>query len=81
MEPSEAQRLFRQLIEAVEYLFERGITHRDLKPENLLFDEFGKNAIIIKSMVLHYYPWHLHRENTICIRFNIRRVFQMQEIC
>ena len=56
MEPSEAQRLFRQLIEAVEYLFERGITHRDLKPENLLFDEFGKNAIIIKSMVLHYFP-------------------------
>lgn len=41
MDPHLAQRLFKQLIDAVSYLFERGISHRDLKPENLLFDEHG----------------------------------------
>lgn len=41
MDPQDAQRLFKQLIGAVNYLFERGISHRDLKPENLLFDEHG----------------------------------------
>jgi len=44
MEQTEAQRLFRQLISAVEYMFDRGITHRDLKPENLLLDEEGKRG-------------------------------------
>lgn len=35
----EAQKYFRQLITAVEYLHCRGVAHRDLKPENLLLDE------------------------------------------
>lgn len=34
-----AQKYFRQLISAVEYLHTKGITHRDIKPENLLLDE------------------------------------------
>ncbi|XP_011313971.1 serine/threonine-protein kinase grp [Fopius arisanus] len=35
----EAQRYFKQLISAVEYLHDHGVAHRDLKPENLLLDD------------------------------------------
>ncbi|XP_015115967.1 serine/threonine-protein kinase grp isoform X4 [Diachasma alloeum] len=35
----EAQRYFKQLISAVEYLHGHGVAHRDLKPENLLLDD------------------------------------------
>ena len=34
----EASRIFRQLINGLEYLHKQKICHRDLKPENLLFD-------------------------------------------
>lgn len=36
MSDSEASELFRQMLLAVGYLHERGITHRDIKPENIL---------------------------------------------
>ncbi|CAD6213254.1 GSCOCG00003989001-RA-CDS [Cotesia congregata] len=39
MPMAEAQKYFRQLMTAVEYLHCRGVAHRDLKPENLLLDE------------------------------------------
>lgn len=38
MPQADAQRYFKQLLSAIEYLHGRGITHRDIKPENLLLD-------------------------------------------
>lgn len=31
--------MFKQLVSAIKFLDDQGITHRDLKPENILFDE------------------------------------------
>ncbi len=36
---------FRQMVEGVRYLHERGVSHRDLKPENMLIDASGNIKI------------------------------------
>lgn len=38
---SEAQPIFRQILETLEYIHSMGISHRDMKPENLLIDKVG----------------------------------------
>jgi len=43
---TEAKKVIRQLLNAVEYLHSQGIAHRDLKPENLLCAEEGKERVI-----------------------------------
>jgi serine/threonine protein kinase len=41
-----AKPLFKQILEAIEYIHSQGIAHRDLKLENVLMDEFGHIKII-----------------------------------
>lgn len=36
-----ARRYFQQLVSALNFCHQNGITHRDIKPQNLLLDEFG----------------------------------------
>ena len=45
---------FRQLISAIEYLSEMGITHRDIKPENILLDSSQNNIKLIDFGLSNY---------------------------
>lgn len=41
----EAQRIFKQVVQGVQYLHENNIIHRDLKPNNILLDEINNVKI------------------------------------
>lgn len=40
----DAARIFKQILEAVNYLHAHGVCHRDLKPENILFSTIEENS-------------------------------------
>jgi eukaryotic-like serine/threonine-protein kinase len=46
VEPTEALRIFRELMFALGEIHEKGILHRDLKPQNLMFRQDGTLAIL-----------------------------------
>jgi serine/threonine protein kinase len=61
LDENEARKLFRQIIEGIEYLHKYNISHRDLKPENLLLDreksikivDFGLSNRYARGELLH----------------------------
>lgn len=42
----EARNLFRQIVNGVKYIHEKGFCHRDLKMTNILVDKTGKIKIV-----------------------------------
>src|SRR5262249_44141845 len=53
MPPSEALRLFLELMFALGDIHEKGILHRDLKPQNLMFRNDGSLAIVDFGIAKH----------------------------
>src|SRR4051812_43219124 len=51
--PSEALRIFRELMFALGDIHEKGILHRDLKPQNLMFRQDGTLAILDFGIAKH----------------------------
>lgn len=46
MQEKEAAKIFHQILSALLYLKESGLSHRDIKPENVLFDQHGNVKLI-----------------------------------
>ena len=53
LDPTEALRIFRELMFALGDIHEKGILHRDLKPQNLMFRQDGTLAILDFGIAKH----------------------------
>ena len=61
LEECEARRLFRGMLEAVQYCHDRDFVHRDLKPENFLLDEEYQVKLIDFGFSQHNDTSHMHK--------------------
>jgi serine/threonine protein kinase len=61
LEECEARRLFRGMLEAVQYCHNRDFVHRDLKPENFLLDEEYRVKLIDFGFSHHNDMNHMHK--------------------
>lgn len=62
----EARLLFKQMLDAVNYLHQQGIAHRDLKPENILLEKKGSMTIKITDFGLARLVGELEMMTTLC---------------
>jgi len=56
-----------QIVEALEYLYNKKIAHRDLKPENIMLDENYHIKLVIKK----------YKSDRFCHLKNRREVFRL----
>lgn len=56
LEESEAKRMFKQVISAVNYMHQKSIVHRDIKLENILLDDSNTNIKLIDFGFSIYIP-------------------------
>jgi len=47
LDPAEAQRIFRQVVNAVDFCHDRSIAHRDIKLENIIINKEGTHITLI----------------------------------
>ncbi|KAJ3308698.1 hypothetical protein HDV04_000954, partial [Boothiomyces sp. JEL0838] len=56
LQETEARKLFRQLVSAMDYIHESGVVHRDLKLENILLNEAGSILVSDFGLGRTFYP-------------------------
>ena len=63
---SEARHIFRQVLNGVKYLHDRGVVHRDLKPENILVMDKETMTVKVSDFGLAKMIGDQVFNNTVC---------------